>query len=438
MKTNNLFSDKQFGFINGRSTVLQLLYVLDKWTEILDQGGCIDAVYCDFMKAFDKVPHRRLIHKIQSYGVKDPVLSWITSFLTARTQQVVINGVSSQAREVTSGIPQGSALVPILFVMYINDLPDVVDSNTHIFLFADDTKVFRHVTNEHECSILQSDITKMYQWSNRWLLKFHPQKCVSMRIGKQNNPDLNTYYMADQNLEYSSCEKDIGVFIDNKLKFDTHITSKVNKANSILGIVRKTFDYMDEQIFSLTFKGLVRPHLEYANQIWAPHLKKHIDMIENVQRRGTKTIPGFKDLSYEERLKKLNLPTLAYRRIRGDMIEAFKILNTDCGYDNSLPPFLPTRTSHTRGHKYKLYHRSSNLNIRKYSFSLRITKMWNDLPDSVVSAQSVKSFERRLDRYWKDQPIKYDYKADFIYQSQTTLNDESDQSDSDIEGTLKD
>ena len=120
------------------------------------------------------------------------------------------------------------------------------------------------------------------------------------------------------------------------------------------------------------------------------------------------------------------------------MIEAFKILNTDCGYDNSLPPFLPTRTSHTRGHKYKLYHRSSNLNIRKYSFSLRITKMWNDLPDSVVSAQSVKSFERRLDRYWKDQPIKYDYKADFIYQSQTTLNDESDQSDSDIEGTLKD
>ena len=139
MLINNLFSSKQFGFIKGRSTVLQLLYVLDMWTEALDNRDSIDAIYCDYMKAFDKVPHKRLVHKLRAYGIENNILSWITSFLCGRTQQVVVNGSRSRPRAVISGIPQGSVLGSILFVIYINDLPEIVDERTHVFLFADDT-----------------------------------------------------------------------------------------------------------------------------------------------------------------------------------------------------------------------------------------------------------------------------------------------------------
>ncbi len=157
MSANNLFSSKQFGFISGRSTVLQLLYVLDLWTDILDNGGSLDVIYCDYMKAFDKVPHRRLIQKLKAYGIESSVLSWIESFLSGRSQQVAVNGIRSESRDVTSGIPQGSVLGLILFVIYVNDLPEIVDEETQMYLFADDTKVFREIKNTRDCEILQED-----------------------------------------------------------------------------------------------------------------------------------------------------------------------------------------------------------------------------------------------------------------------------------------
>ena len=221
MKENNLFSDQQFGFIMGRSTTLQLLHVLDIWTEILDQGGTLDVIYCDFMKAFDKVPHRRLVHKIEKYGITGNILGWTKAFLSGRTQCVVLNDVKSKIARVTSGIPQGSVLGPILFVIYINDMPEVVDKDSIVYLFADDTKVFRHIQSQEDTIQLQSDINNLLQWSEKWLLKFHPDKCVSMKVSnKRSFPPQNQYSMGQAPLQASECEKDIGIYIDNKLQFD--------------------------------------------------------------------------------------------------------------------------------------------------------------------------------------------------------------------------
>ena len=351
MVKNNLFSPKQFGFISGRSTTLQLLHVLNIWTEILDQGGELDVIYCDFMKAFDKVPHLRLAHKIEKYGIKGNILGWIKDFLDKRTQIIKVGNEESNIADVTSGIPQGSVLGPILFVIYINDLPEVVDQDSYVYLFADDTKVFRRINTNNDRLILQNDISELTEWSRIWLLKFHPDKCVAMNVSTKSSPHNTSYKMGDHILKNSRCEKDIGVYLDNNIKFDEHINQAVNKANRILAITRRTFECIDDDIFKMIFKGLVRPHLEYAAPVWSPHLKKHVELIENVQRRATKLVPGLKQLPYPERLKKLKLPTLAYRRARGDMIQAYKLIteNKD-GYDKSIQPMFTFSNTCLRGH----------------------------------------------------------------------------------------
>ena len=165
MKTNKLFSNKQFGFIGGHSTTMQLLKVLDQWTSILDRGGSIDVVYFDFMKAFDKVPHGQLLMKLKSYGIDEEPLEWIKSFLSCRKQRVVVNGVKSDWTYVTSGVPQGSVLGPILFVIFINDLPDVVDEDSILYMFADDTKLSREIMDAVDNQINQDDIDGMDSWS---------------------------------------------------------------------------------------------------------------------------------------------------------------------------------------------------------------------------------------------------------------------------------
>ena len=429
MKSNKLFSKKQFGFISGRSTVLQLIQVIDNWTEILDDGGCVDVAYCDFMKAFDKVCHKRLVHKLKLYNIGSVFAKWIESFLDGRTQKVIINGVSSDPRNVTSGIPQGSVLGPILFVLYINDLPDVIKHGSIPFLFADDTKIYHRINCTQDCEDLQEDIKAMQLWSEKWLLCFHPDRCKCMRIGN-SDIDLYAYRLNDNGkaMEFSKSEKDIGVIIDSKLTFENHINEKVNKANSIMGVIRRTFEFLDIKTFRLLYTSLVRPHIEYANQVWNPYLKKHIDMLENVQRRATKSIPGLSNLSYEERLRKINIPTLAYRRIRGDMVETYKILSEK--YDPEVSNFINLRDdSNTRGHIYKIYKSRARLNVRKYSFCMRIVDQWNSLPSDVVEAKTVNSFERRLDKLWRDQPIYYNYRDTINptgYDKKTQSLDESE------------
>ena len=255
MKVNNLISRKQFGFLSGRSTVLQLLRVLDQWTGILDRGGCVDVIYCDFMKAFDTVPHRRLISVLQYYGVDDPALSWIKDFLTDRRQRVIVNGQSSRWHTVTSGIPQGSVLGPVLFVVYINTMVEN-DTVSDIYLYADDTKVFKEVNTISDSQSLQQDINSLYTWTQDSLLRFHPEKCVAMRVGNSPDEVPVTYTMGGVPLTISNEEKDLGVLIDSKLNFDRHIGVKVNKANSLVGLIRRSFEYIDPHVFKQLFKSI--------------------------------------------------------------------------------------------------------------------------------------------------------------------------------------
>ena len=201
----------------------QLIEVLDKWTNILDSGGSIDVAYLDIMKAFDTVPHQRLLAKLSSYGILGKTPSWIKSFLTSRKQRAVVNGEVSDRSDVTNGVPQRSVLGPILFLCYINDLPLVIQNTVKVF--ADDTKIYSEVGSVKDCRRLQNDLDQISDWSKTWELKFHPQKSKILRIGK-NNPSFD-YCMTDSNgseimSDVVDQEKDVGVTIDKELTLRQH------------------------------------------------------------------------------------------------------------------------------------------------------------------------------------------------------------------------
>jgi len=270
MIKHNLFCDAQHGFVPGRSCMTQLLVTLEMWTEMIDKSEPIDVIYLDFKKAFDTVPHHRLISKLKAYGISGPLLDWIKDFLTDRRQKVIVNQKSSEFKTVTSGIPQGSVLGPILFVIFINDLPETV--KTTVKIFADDTKLFHCTKTAQQQQQLQDDLNKLTQWSEEWQLLFNENKCKVMHLGRNNQH--KEYKMNKTTLEAVNEEKDLGVIIDNKLLFHNHVATAVNKASRLLGLIKGTFTCLDENTIPHLYKALVRPHLEYGNVIWSPHTKK--------------------------------------------------------------------------------------------------------------------------------------------------------------------
>lgn len=400
---NELLSSYQHGFVQGRSCMTQLLQVLDKWSEILDEGGSVDVIYLDLAKAFDTVPHQRLLRKLSNYGVGGNVLEWIRQFLTGRKQKVRIGQADSTWSAVTSGVPQGSVLGPALFVCFINDLPDVVKS--FIFMYADDTKLFRQVENIEDQRELQRDLNETVKWADKWQLGFNIDKCKTMHIGRSVEDEF--LYTMSHPIEKSSNvlmitkeEKDLGVWITSNLKASRHISAAANKANQILGLIRRSFTHMDIPLMKQLFTSLVRPHLEFGNVVWQPHFKKDSELLEQVQHRATRMVPGLSKLSYEDRLKKMDLPSLTYRRLRGDAIETYKYLHdiykVDC---SSMLPLHKSDSLKTRGHSLKLLKRECNSQLRGNFFGFRNVNHWNSLPDTVVTAPSVNCFKNRYDKH---------------------------------------
>ena len=258
-----------------------------------------------------------------------------------------------------------------------------------------------------------------------------PRQNKHMRIGKTNVAERE--YMMYSPITSTRKEKDIGVIIDDKLTFTEHLAEKINKANSILGIIRRTFVHLDPTILKALYTALVRPHLEYANQVWCPYLVKDVEAIENVQRRATRMVPQLKGLTYEERLRKLGLPTLAYRRSRGDQIEAYKIITRKYDPDCTNGIFKMRENSTTRSNTQKIFKTGSRHNIRKFTFSNRVVNNWNNLPEWVVNAESVVKFESGLDKVWKDQHQKFDYRAHITTLATTLARSQSGSQDIELE-----
>lgn len=403
MNENDLFTDSQYGFRSSRSCQLQLLDTMERWTDWIDQGKSFDCLYYDYRKAFDRVAHCRLIVKLQAYGIGGKILTWIRAFLTDRKQCVVVNSCKSSTSPVSSGIPQGSVLGPTLFLIFINDIEDGIKSTMR--LFADDSKLFNLASSEDETSIIQEDTDKLSLWSEKWLLSYNVDKCGTIHYG--NNNLEQKYYLSDNNvkkeLPTAESERDIGVLFDSQLKFRDHMSNSINKANKVTGLIRRTFLHINVKQFRKLYKTLVRPHLEFCNTVWAPRFIKDINAIERAQKRATKLVSCIRNLPYEERLKRLKLPTLSYRRFRGDIIQVWKLIHgkEDLDYKHFFEK--SNYTDHfIRGHSQHLKTKTSKRDIRRHFFSVRVIAPWNKLTEDIVNAPSLNTLKNRLDNLMKD------------------------------------
>ena len=317
---NKLITENQHGFRSNRSCLTNLLDFFNDVYASWDIRAPYDVIYLDFQKAFDKVPHNRLISKLRSHGIGEHLCAWIRDWLSDRQQRVVLNGEVSEWQNVTSGVPQGSVLGPTLFLIYVNDLES--DLVSKVAKFADDTKLGGRVISSEDCNKIQDDLNKLSDWSEKWLMSFNTDKCKVMHIGDKNPKFI--YKMRNQELDNIKQEKDLGVIISCDVKMSDQCTAAPKKANMMLGLISRNFDYKSPEVMKRLYTAFVRPHLEYAVQFWSPNYIKDQNLLERVQRRTTKQIPTLRNLSYEERLKRLDMFPLYKRRVRGDLIKSLK------------------------------------------------------------------------------------------------------------------
>lgn len=418
---NSLINEQQHGFVKLKSCVTNLLECLDIITQALNCGHIIDLIFLDFAKAFDKVWHRGLLQKLKSIGFNGVILDWIESFLSNRTQRVVIGECSSEWKKVLSGVPQGSVLGPLLFIIFINGMPNLTK---HISkFFADDSKLIGIIRSILDKEMLQADLDMLVNWSKEWHMSFNYDKCKVMNICKNKNAKLvaseapvkSDYSMAvigkDERytLDETRVERDLGIQLTDDLKWHTQTLTAANKANSVLGMLKRTFVYWNVELSKQLYVTFVRPHLEYAVSAWNPYRKKDIKILENIQRRATKLAPGIKHLAYHERLRIMGLTTLYERRVRGDAIQYFKIekgLNlVKYTTPNRLAPAITSLgpASNIRGHPHRLERQAiKNCDQREFFFSNRMVPIWNSIPENIVNAKTTNQFKNLYDKYKKE------------------------------------
>jgi hypothetical protein len=408
----NQLNNAQHGFTKGRSTCTQLLHFVNDTSKALDETGQIDAVYLDFEKAFDRVTHSLLFKKLQCYGIGGKLLCWFKSYLTNRQQRVVINGLSSKWVPVLSGVPQGSIMGPLLFLLYIDDISSCLKFSKSM-VFADDTKLYMSIDSESDCQKLQADLNAIEYWSKTWKMKLNVTKCKILTVTRKRNPVTYNYYMNNEEVERCDNIRDLGVIINNKLTWCDHVQSIVSKANKVMGLIKRTLGYNAPiSVSKQLYISLVRSILEYCTPVWSGMTVNETILIERVQRAATRFILHSPDIDYHERLMKLQMMPLTLRRDYLDLCMFFKYckgLHFKVDIENYVT-FVNRNTVNTRNNQeQKVCIPITNTFACQKTFFFRIIFMWNILAEGVRNCDHIKTFKHEITKLLLNHMENYFY-----------------------------
>ncbi|KAK4806781.1 hypothetical protein QYF61_005577 [Mycteria americana] len=346
-------------------------------TRLVDEGKAVDVVFLDLSKAFDTVPHSILLDKLSNCEMNRFMVRWVKNWLNGRAQRVVVNGATSGWRPVTSGVPQGSILGPVLTIYLSTIWMQELNAPLAGLLMIPNWEVLLTLLRDRRSC--QRDLDRLEHWAMINGMKFNKSKCRILHLGQSNAG--HKYKLGEEWLESSPAERDLGVLVDSRLNMSQQCALAAKRANRILGCIKHT---------------LVRPHLEYCVQFWAPQFKKDVGVLECIQRRATKLVKGLEGMSCEEQLRTLGLSSLEKRRLGGNLIALYGFLRRRSG-DGGADLSSLVSSDRTRGNGSKLCQGRFRLDIRKHFFTKSVVKHWNRLPREVVNAPCLSVFKRHLD-----------------------------------------
>jgi hypothetical protein len=405
--SRNLIAENQFGFYPGRSTSSQLIKCYTEISLNLENNYQTDVIYLDLAKAFDSVPHNLLLEKLKKFGIGGKLLKWLQNYLTGRKQRVVVEGYSSSYKPVLSGVPQGSILGPLLFLYYINDIYEGILNDSKVYLYADDSKIFKRVITITDCENLQRDLNYLSIWSKTWGLKFNETKCKIMSISRKKNKILYDYNLNEYPLERVNVFCDLGVLITDDLTWEVHIRDMIRKANQRLGLVRRSLGYMCcMEAKLLAYKSLIRPLLEYCSVLWfQPYNKKLLKLLETIQRKSTKYILNNYDMNYSTRLSSCMILPMSYRFEYLDILFTYGLISGLVDMDvNSIIKI--SDTEHTTRYTedcIRLVIPKVKTDYQLNFYTCRAVSCWNSLPNYLLNINEFEnelSFKKELKNYY--------------------------------------
>ena len=406
LERNGLMDENQHGSRAKRSTLSQLLKHHDEVLKALEEGENVDSVYTDFAKAFDKCDHGLLLHKLKRVKIKGKIGRWIQSFLRTRQQIILVDKVKSSSSVIVSGIPQGSVLAPILFLIYISDIGKDLIAST--LTYVDDTKVKQNVKSEIDVENLQCELNKLDKWANENNMEFNKKKFQVLRYGEDEVLKNETSYFTgnyDEVIERFESLRDLGVELSDDGAFDVHIEKVCKKARQKSGWLFRTFYSRNTIFLRQMFKSLVQPHLDYCSQLWSPSEGPNLDKVEKVLKDFTKRIPELQNMNYWQRLEKMNMSSEQRRIERYKIIYIWKTMNDlvpNCGLEW-------TEAGDRRGRIClipKLKGSTKVQKLRQQSFQMSGPRLWNCLPKSVrnMKTNEIEEFKQTLDEYLSKVP----------------------------------
>ena len=400
-RDNNILSPLQSGFIPGDSTTNQLTFLYNTFCQALDMGKEVRVVFCDVSKAFDRVWHKGLLCKLKAAGVSGSLLSWFNSYLSERRQRVILPGTQSEWNYTHAGVPQGSILGPLLFLLYINDI--VQDIGSNIRLFADDTSLSLIVENpDTAAATLNSDLEKVTQWAKTWLVKFNPVKTESLLISRKLiKPVHPPLFMLNQQIKEVENHKHLGIYLSNDGTWHTHISYIKEKAWNRINIMRKLKFQLDRKSLEIIYTSFIRPILEYGNEIWDNCTQYEKEDLEKIQKEAARIATGTtKLISVENLYNEIGWDTLESRRNKQKLTLFYKMVNNlTPTYLSSLVPSTVTEAS-----RYNLRNssdiRTVNSRTSQYfnSFLPSSIREWNSLPEQHRTSSTVTSFKYHLNQ----------------------------------------